>query len=149
MPDLTLPCLGSNTPVRLRALSTPVLVNLWASWCAPCRSEMPRLQNAYAGAGGRLAFLGVDTEDSAADAAAFLRLTGVKYPNVFDPSGTLARQIGTAGLPVTLVVDRTGKVAYRHFGELKPADLAQAFAAAGVSPGQVTGSAGATPRSSP
>src|SRR3546814_8760254 len=65
----------------------PVVVNIWASWCAPCRTEMPLLERAARTYEGRVAFLGVASRDDRQDAAAFLDDVGVTYPNVFDVSG--------------------------------------------------------------
>ena len=89
----------------------PVVVNVWASWCVPCRTEFPLFQVASARLGRRVAFLAVDTLDSAGDARAFLTRFPVSYPSYEDPSGALARFLSPAeGVPITVFIDRAGRV---------------------------------------
>ena len=117
--DLTLPCLTAPGHVRLPELNGALtLVNLWASWCAPCREEMPALQAASVRYAGQVRFLGVDTMDSPEAAAAFLREVDVTYPEVTDPDGLLLDELRIPGLPVTLVLDGRGRVAQKHVGPL-------------------------------
>ncbi len=129
-----LPCLRPGPKVAVASLGgvRPVLVNLWASWCLPCQREMPRLQRAYAVAGRQVLFLGVDTRDTTGSARSFLAAVHVTYPQVVDHDGKVARHIGTVGLPVTLLLDTQGRVAYRRLGEMRPDDIVAAFARVGV-----------------
>ena len=103
---------------ELRMLrGTPVVINVWASWCGPCRAEFPFFQTASARLGRSVAFLGVDTLDSAADARSFLSGFPVPYPSYEDPSGDLARSlVPTQGVPITVYLNRRGGVAYFHQG---------------------------------
>jgi cytochrome c biogenesis protein CcmG, thiol:disulfide interchange protein DsbE len=103
---------------RLAALrGFPVVVNVWASWCGPCRAEFPLFQVASAQLGRRVAFLGVDTLDATTDARNFLAKFPVSYPSYQDPSGELARSLAPAqGVPITAFIDRGGKVSYFHQG---------------------------------
>lgn len=131
LPALTLPCLAVGPAVNPARLGgSPVLVNLWASWCVPCQQEMPALQRAYVKRGQQVRFLGVDTEDEHASASDFLAAVGVHYPQVVDDRGDLLHRLGGTGLPVTLVLDAAGKVAYTHRGQLTDGDLAKALATA-------------------
>jgi cytochrome c biogenesis protein CcmG/thiol:disulfide interchange protein DsbE len=95
----------------------PVVVNQWASWCGPCRFEFPffrRLAEAYR---GRVAFLGVDAQDSRSDAETFLRRNPVPYPSFFDQSADAARTFkGGQSWPTTAFYDRAGTLAYTHQG---------------------------------
>lgn len=103
---------------RLATLSGyPVVVNVWASWCGPCRFEFPHFQRAAADFGTRVAFLGVDTEDSNDAASTFLAEAPVPYPSYTDPGKDLADSIGASlGLPDTAFYDRRGQLVHLKQG---------------------------------
>ena len=86
----------------------PTVVNLWASWCAPCVREMPLLQGTADRAGDAVRFVGVDIEDEEASAASLLEATGVRYDQYADPEGDVRSAVRAVGLPVTLVFDARG-----------------------------------------
>jgi cytochrome c biogenesis protein CcmG/thiol:disulfide interchange protein DsbE len=98
----------------------PVVVNVWASWCGPCRFEFPHFQRAAARYGKRVAFLGVDKQDSDDLAATFLREEPVPYPSYTDPDEEIAESVGdggaTRGLPATAFYDRGGEVVFLKLG---------------------------------
>jgi cytochrome c biogenesis protein CcmG/thiol:disulfide interchange protein DsbE len=104
---------------RLRSLrGHPVLVNKWASWCQPCRQEFPLLQKAAARYGKRVAFLGVDSEDSDAGARTFLGEYPVPYPSYSDPDQKIAELLhATLGFPATAYFDPSGKLAFVKQGQ--------------------------------
>ena len=102
-----------------------VVLNVWASWCEPCRDESPllaRVAAATSGAGVR--FVGIDEQDQPDAARAFAASVGTTYPHVMDPAGSLLRGlriVPSSGIPSTLVLDRAGAVAARVIG---PVDAA-------------------------
>jgi cytochrome c biogenesis protein CcmG, thiol:disulfide interchange protein DsbE len=103
---------------RLRGLrGYPAVVNVWASWCGPCRFEFPRFQEAAARYGRRVAFLGVNSEDSNDAAGTFLEEAPVPYPSYTDPGKAIAESIGAShGFPDTAFYDSRGKLVYLKQG---------------------------------
>ena len=103
---------------RLRALrGYPVVVNAWASWCAPCRAEFGLLASASARYGREVAFLGVDTSDSPGDARSFLLAHPVSYPSYQSSISALSSTAVIEGLPTTIFINPAGKVVYVHTGQ--------------------------------
>jgi thiol-disulfide isomerase/thioredoxin len=101
-----------------------VVVNFWASWCAPCRAETPGLVG-LAKDNPNVAFVGVNEKDSPSAARAFVRDHDVPYPSLVDKIGTLAARWPTPpGLPSTFVLDREGRLAARFSGGVVVSDLA-------------------------
>ena len=98
---------------RIEALEGyPVVVNVWGSWCWPCRFEFPAFQRISAAYGKRVAFLGVDSQDAEDLGEAFLREEPVPYPSYSDPDEEIADEIGGLGLPVTAFYDRDGELVF-------------------------------------
>ena len=112
LPDVTLQPLGSGKPVHLASLRGPMVINLWASWCAPCRHELPEYQAFARKYAGKVDVLGVDWQETRADAARQLaRDSGVTYPLVTDPDGRLRSQ----ALPKLILLDADGRVAFEQY----------------------------------
>ncbi|MCU7554144.1 TlpA family protein disulfide reductase [Alteromonas sp. ASW11-19] len=111
-------------PVSLPQLSDkPVVVNFWASWCPPCRREMPVLENAQAQRRD-VTFVFINQKESPATARKFLQQQGVELDNVyFDISGSAAQAVGAYGLPTTLFFNPDGSLSDSHMGELSEASL--------------------------
>jgi cytochrome c biogenesis protein CcmG/thiol:disulfide interchange protein DsbE len=103
---------------RIAALrGYPVVVNVWASWCGPCRFEFPYFQQVAARYGRRVAFLGIDKQDSNDAAGTFLSEAPVPYPSYTDPGQEIAESIGAGrGLPDTAFYDRRGSLVYLKQG---------------------------------
>jgi cytochrome c biogenesis protein CcmG, thiol:disulfide interchange protein DsbE len=118
--------LGGGTAAfeaRLNSLrGYPVVVNKWASWCGPCRSEFPAFQRVVLAFGRRVAFIGLDGKDSGGTAAAFLRSFPVTYPSYVDPAEGIARKL-QAGIyyPLTVYIDSRGAQVYTHVGPYESA----------------------------
>ena len=117
LPDLTLDCLGGDTTVRLAGLRGPLLINLWAQWCEPCRVEAGYLA-AFASTQKRVAVLGINYQDpQPALAIEFASLVGTTYPQLVDEETTSKGPLAVPGIPLTLLVDADGVVVARHPGE--------------------------------
>ena len=131
LPRVILACLGPGPAVDTAELAgRPVVLNFWASWCDPCREEMPMLGELDEEVGDRVRFLGVNTKDDPAAAADFLDETGVRFEQLYDPDGELLRQLRTVqGLPVTLVLDADGAVSLEQIGQIDETTLRDALAA--------------------
>lgn len=126
--DIELPRLNGEGTVSLAALrGRPVVVNFFASWCVPCRKEMPAFQAVSDRLGDRVAFLGVDHQDDRKGGLALLDDTGVRYPAGYDPDGKVAQAYGLFGMPTTLFVAADGTLLETHTGELTEEQLVKAI----------------------
>jgi thiol-disulfide isomerase/thioredoxin len=111
LPDLALNCLGSDDRRNLRHLGRPLVLNFWASWCGPCKVELPLLARAHREYGDAISFVGVDVQDASAEAWKVLTATGVRYPQLEDPRGVTRGPLRwNAGLPITVFVDAQGRM---------------------------------------
>ncbi len=88
----------------------PVVVNIWASWCPPCRAEMPLLDHAAQTFAGEAVILGVISNDDPASAVAFLDQLNISYPNVIDDSGEIRRRLDMSVFPTTYIFGRDGQL---------------------------------------
>lgn len=126
LPAVTLPCLGGGPEVDLSTLRGPMVVNLWASWCGPCRAEMPILQGFHEKYGDQVAVLGVDYQDPQTVGALDLVLaSGVTYPLLADPQGALSGADPFPALtrmPFLAFVDADGAVVGKVFNEIDSED---------------------------
>ncbi|MGH3365051.1 MAG: TlpA family protein disulfide reductase, partial [Nocardioidaceae bacterium] len=120
LPQVTLPCLGGGADVDLSTLRGPMVVNLWAQWCGPCREELPYYQRLHERAGDQVEVLGVDYQDTRPDwALDLLRETGVTFPSVADPGGELRVPLRVRGLPGILFVDGDGRLVHQEFAVIE------------------------------
>jgi thiol-disulfide isomerase/thioredoxin len=111
LPDVTLPCLGGGRDVRFATLRGPMVVNLFAQWCGPCRDELPFYQRLHEEAAGRLTVIGLDWMDTQpAQALQLAADTGVTYPLIADPSGETRTPLRIRGLPGVAFVDADGRL---------------------------------------
>lgn len=97
-----------------------VLVNFWATWCVPCRKEMPYLEELSNNYEGELTVLGVNLNEDVERVRPFIDDMGLTFPILLDPSDDLKIEHGVRNLPVSFVVDRDGIVVHRIIGEIMP-----------------------------
>lgn len=114
---------GGGTISLSQFTGRPVVINFFASWCVPCRKEMPGLQAASHRFEGSVSFLGVDHEDSRNQALELVAKTGVTYPTAYDPDGRTAKAYMLRGLPSTVFVSPDGRIVATRLGELKRSEL--------------------------
>ena len=124
-PAFDLPRVGvDGERVRLEdVVGRPLVVNFWASWCVPCRKEMPALQAVAQRLEGRVRFVGINDQDGSTPAAEFEARAGATYPSGYDPDGAVAREFGVFGLPTTVLVDARGRIVARRVGEVTETEL--------------------------
>ncbi|MGW6196136.1 redoxin family protein [Kribbella sp. NPDC055110] len=117
LPDISLPCLGIGPDVRLADLRGPLVINVWAQWCGPCRDEAPYL--AALAKSGKVTMLGIDYDDPRPELAVkFAGAERLAYPHVIDQDKAIQRALKVGGPPLTAFVDDKGEIAYVHRGVL-------------------------------
>jgi len=94
----------------------PLVINVWASWCGPCREEMPSLQRLARRGGTRFNVIGISTDDYIDRATLFVKATGTSFDNYIDARLMLEHMLGAERLPLTLLVDPRGRVLAKYYG---------------------------------
>ncbi|MFB6396579.1 TlpA family protein disulfide reductase [Polymorphospora lycopeni] len=112
LPEIELPCFTGGEPVAMTGIQGPAVINVWASWCTPCRKELPAFQRLADRSAGQLHVVGVDVRDRRAAAVSIAETYGLTFPNLFDPDEELLRGLARNFVPMTLFLDDTGTV--RH-----------------------------------
>lgn len=113
---VTMDCLDRTTGAQLGALRGPMIVNVWGSWCGPCKKEIPILRSFYKKAQGKVELVGVDVEEANFDdGRLFVERNGITWPNLYDPDGRSREYFGM-GVPVTWFIAEDGSVVYKHIG---------------------------------
>ena len=119
-------------------LGKVLVLNAWASWCEPCQQESPALARIAGKVKPQgIEFVGLDEEDTIANAKAFAAKAGTSYPHLFDEKGDLLaslRQLPTSGIPSTLVLDRQGRVAARVIGVINDIEFEQLLTSIAAEP---------------
>jgi cytochrome c biogenesis protein CcmG/thiol:disulfide interchange protein DsbE len=120
-PPFSLERLDGEGEISLESLrGKTIVLNFWASWCGPCRDELPILEEgSKRWQGKNVVFVGIDARDVRSDARAFLERYGVTYPNVYDGKGSLIGRYGVGAFPETYFVDAAGKVRWRIAGAVE------------------------------
>lgn len=128
-PDFTLKTINGQQ-VRLSDLrGQKVFLNFWASWCEPCKNEMPALQALSRQYEGRIAIYGVNmlSDDNIESAQRFMLENSLTFPSLLDEKGEVKQAYRVIGLPVSVTIDEQGRIVELHKGELKPADMQSLF----------------------
>lgn len=115
---------AASFSVRLSQLERPAVVNVWASWCLPCRSEAPLLDQAYSRYGDRVEFIGIDVQDNQADAKKFLDEFGLPFDHFFDRNREIPNAYGGIGTPITFFFAPGGELVHTHNGVIDDRTLA-------------------------
>jgi thiol-disulfide isomerase/thioredoxin len=116
---IELECLDGGPGASLGALRGPMIINVWGSWCGPCKEEIPYFRSFYEKAKDRVALIGVDVEEATAqDGQRFVEENGITWPNLYDPDGRSREYFGM-GVPVTWFIAADGSVAGKKIGVLK------------------------------
>lgn len=114
---ITLDCLDANSKVLLESIKGPAVINVWGSWCIPCRQEMPYLR--ALAATGKVQIIGIDVEEANMNSARkFVIEQGMTWPNLYDKDGSTKSAFGM-GVPVTWYLNSKSEVTYKHVGVLK------------------------------
>jgi thiol-disulfide isomerase/thioredoxin len=129
LPEISGPALGAEKVLSSHDYpGKVVVVNVWGSWCAPCRSEAPELEAASEQTEGTAQFLGITSKDyDPAPAVAFTRAFSISYPSIFDPTGTVllnfASVLPPSAIPSTMIIDGQGRLAARVLGPITTTTL--------------------------
>ncbi len=134
LPDLEVETLRGGEPFALGDLEGPAVVNLWATWCVPCKRELPEFQAVHESLAGEVAFVGVNIGDDGDDAADYLDNLGITYDQYLDFDSELTAALETATLPMTVIIDADERIALRHIGPLDQDELIESLAAVRTPP---------------
>jgi len=131
-PDFELETVDGEV-IRLSDLRGKVVaLNFWATWCTPCRLEMPDLQARADAYGDRLTVLGVNFDETAAEVDAFRQEVGVRFPLLLDPGGEVQRLYRVRGYPTTFFVDPEGVIRIQHLGLMSAGQIDEYLEAMGL-----------------
>ena len=114
-----LDCLDGSLGFSVDVIKGPAIVNVWGSWCAPCRDEIPYFRDFYAQMDPSIKLIGVDVEEqSPEDGRQFVRDYGITWPNLYDSDGSTRKYFGM-GVPITWFIGSDGEAIYKHVGPIK------------------------------
>lgn len=116
LPDLVFDCPAGGSLDLTRAPGVPTVVNLWGSWCAPCREELPLFEELATGAGDRVRVVGLISKDGLPQAGSFAADAGITFPSAFDGEGQLMAEFGLNALPFTMFLAADGTLVHTRLG---------------------------------
>lgn len=127
LPDVDLTALATGESSSLADIEGPAVVNLWATWCAPCRAEIPDFEEVHQARGDEVRFVGVNIGEDASDAQEFIDEVGATYDQFADFDGDVSAALRATSMPVTVVIDADGVITTRHLGPLDQDGLNEAI----------------------
>jgi cytochrome c biogenesis protein CcmG, thiol:disulfide interchange protein DsbE len=123
LPAVDVVPLEGGDPISLSDIDGPAVVNLWATWCVPCRREIPDFEEVHRARSDEVRFVGINIGEDAEQAAAFLDEVDATYDQFLDPQGFAQTGLEAVSLPVTIVIDADGDVTTRQVGPMDQDDL--------------------------
>ena len=123
LPGVEIEPLLGGAAISLADIEGPAVINLWATWCAPCRREIPDFEEVHRARGDEVRFIGINIGEDPARAQAFIDQVGATYDQFVDRQGAVVTELRSTVMPVTLVIDVDGNISTRHLGPLDQGDL--------------------------
>jgi thiol-disulfide isomerase/thioredoxin len=127
LPDVDLVALDDGATSSLADIDGPAVINLWATWCAPCRREIPDFEEVNQARGDEVTFVGINVGEDAERAQEFVDEVGATYDQYLDPDGYAITELNTSAMPVTIVINADGNISTRHLGPMDQDDLNDAI----------------------
>lgn len=127
LPDVEIERLDGTGTISLADIEGPAVINLWATWCAPCRREIPDFEAVHQARGDEIRFVGINIGEDSGRAAEFLVDVGATYDQFLDSEGYVVTELRATTMPVTIVLDTDGAIIERHLGPLDQDGLNQAI----------------------
>ena len=130
LPEVSITPLDGGSEVLLSDIQGPAVVNLWATWCTPCRKEIPDFQAVHEARGDEVRFVGINIGESAGQIDEYLTEVGATYEQYIDEEGYVQTELEATNMPTTVVIDADGRIVERHLGRMDQAALDEAIDAA-------------------
>jgi cytochrome c biogenesis protein CcmG, thiol:disulfide interchange protein DsbE len=132
--EITFQGLKQTTMTLSQYRGKVVVLNFWATWCVPCQNELPLLQKYSDEFAGKIAVIGVNSQESETDVTNFLRIRKINFPVALDMNGEIIREFAIQGYPTTYFLDADGVIRAEHIGELREDLMLGYLQGAGMKP---------------
>lgn len=127
LPDVDINGLTSGESSQLSDIEGPAVINLWATWCAPCRAEIPDFEEVHQARSDEVRFVGINVGEDPSVAVGFIDEVGASYDQFADLDGEVSTELRATSMPVTVVIDENGVITTRHLGPLDQDGLNEAI----------------------